>query len=126
MKQSNALLKSSIIALCALTLGSVGAFAADPAKPREERGTITEVDLSQHRLAVTDRKDNLIHRFRWTEQTQFIEHGKTVAAATMKVGETARLTYTPGGDAPIVQKVLLAPAKTEGHSTAHQHSAHKS
>jgi len=126
MKRSETLLKSSIIALCALTLGPVAAFAADTAKPREERGTITEVDLVQHRLVVTDHKDNAIHRFQWNDQTRFTEHGKTVAATMLKVGETARLTYTTSGDLPIAQRVRLAPPKAENHNSMHQHSAHRS
>ena len=116
MKRSDKFLTSSAIALCGLLLGSTGAFAAESAKPHKARGTITGLDLGQHRLVLSDRKDNSAHRFQWNDQTRFTDHGKSVAVTMLKLGEAVRLTYLPGGDVPIAQRVRIAPAKGEKHA----------
>ena len=126
MKSSDKLLKSSTVALCALIFVWAGVFAGDSPKPREERGTITEVNMNQHQLAVVDHKDKSIHHFQWNDKTRFTEHGKSVASASLKDGETARLAYAPGGDTPLAQQVRLTPAKAQKHTSAHQHMAPKS
>ena len=116
MKRSDKFLTSSAIALCGLLLGSPSAFAAESATPHKARGTITEIDVGQQHLVLSDRKDNSAHRFQWNDQTRFTDHGKSVAATTLKLGETVRLTYSPGGDVPVAQRVRIAPAKGKKHA----------
>ena len=111
MKRSDKFLTSSAIALCGLLLGSPSAFAAESATPHKARGTVTGIDMDQHLLVISDRKDNSVHRFQWNDQTRFTHHGKSMAARKLQLGETVRLAYSPDGDVPVTQCVRIAPAK---------------
>lgn len=126
MKTTNRILRGTAVAVTALVISSASLAAANTPQTREERGTIKEVDMNHHQLVVTDRKNNSIHRFQWNEQTKFTEHWKKAAPTALRAGERVRLTYAPGGDIPLAQKVQLAPAKVSKHASAHYQGASKS
>ena len=73
-------------------------------------------DRPPYVLVVTDRKNNSERTFQWNDQTKFSERDKSAGASDLKAGERVRLTYSPGGDSPILQSVDIAPARTETHS----------
>lgn len=121
MKLSPNLRITTVIALYALALSlalsPVALFAAE-ARPQGERGTIKSVDAEAHTLVVTDRLDNREHKFKWNDQTKFNERGKTATAADLKAGERVRVTYMGSGDLPTLQRVQIAPARTEKPTNA--------
>jgi len=115
MKLTSNLPITAAIALSALALSLAALAAASAPKTHEERGTIKSVDVSDHKLVVTDRKDTE-HKFQWNDQTKFTEHGKAVTPTDLKVGEQVRISYRHGGDMPTMEHVYIAPAKAEKHS----------
>src|SRR5437879_1401510 len=116
MKLNSHIHKTAVAALCVLALSPELVFAADRTHPSRERGIIKSVDMETHTLVVTDRKNNSEHTFQWNDKTKFSERDKSAGASDLKAGERVRLTYSPGGDTPILQSVHIAPAKTESHS----------
>ena len=113
MKLISNLRITTTLALCTLALSPATFLAADTSKAHDERGIIKSVDPDNHWLVVTDRKDNKEHKFLWNDETKFTERGKTATAADLKAGERVRITYSGNGDMPTVQRVHIAPAKTE-------------
>ena len=111
--------------LCVLALSPALVFAAGTTHPSKERGIIKSVDMDAHTLVVTDRKHSSEHTFQWNDQTKFSERDKSAGAGDLKAGERVQLTYSPGGETPILQSVHITPAKTETHS-ANQHSPARS
>jgi len=108
--------KTAVTALCILSLSPALMFAAGSPKPIAERGVIKSVDMNAHILVVTEHKKNSEHAFQWNDQTKFSERNKSVGAGDLKAGERVHLSYTPGGDTPILQSVRIAPAKTQTHN----------
>jgi hypothetical protein len=115
MKINNHIHKTVVTTLCFLSLSPALLFAADTPKPGAERGVIKSVDMDAHILVVTERKANSEQKFQWNDQTRFSERDKGVSAGALKEGERVHLTYTPGGDTPMLQTVLIIPARTEKH-----------
>lgn len=116
MKLSSHIHKTAAAVLCVLALSPALVFAAGTTHPSRERGIIKSVDMEAHTLVVTDRKNNAERAFQWNDQTKFSEREKSAGASDLKAGERVRLTYSPGGDTPILQSVVIAPARTETHS----------
>jgi Cu/Ag efflux protein CusF len=116
MKLHTHIHKTTVTALCILSLGPALLFAADPPQPSVAHGTIKSVDMAAHTLVFTERKDNTEHMFQWNDQTQFTERGQSATASALKEGERVQLTYAPGTDTPILQSVHIAPARTGRHS----------
>ena len=116
MKLNSHIHKTAVAALCVLALTPALVFAAGTTHPSRERGIIKSVDMEAHTLVVTDRKNNSERAFQWNDQTKFSERDKSAGASDLKAGERVRLTYSPGGDTPILQSVHIAPARTETHS----------
>jgi Cu/Ag efflux protein CusF len=116
MKLNTHIYKKAVTALCILSLSPALVFAADGPKPIEERGIIKSVDLDTHTLVVTGHKNNSEQKFQWTDQTKFSTRRKNTSASALKEGERVHLTYTPGGDSPVLQAVRITPARTEKHS----------
>ncbi len=116
MKLNSHIHKTAAAALCVLTLSPALVFAAGTTHPSRERGIIKSVDMDAHTLVVTDRKNNSQRTFQWNDQTKFSEGKKSAGASNLKPGERVQLTYSPGGETPILQNVHIAPAKTETHS----------
>ena len=114
----NTNIQLACLALSAFTLGSSPVFAANGPKSQEERGTIKSVDATAHTVVVTDLKNNSEHKFVWTDQTKFSERGKNVSAAELKAGERVRITYSGSGELLTMQRVRIAPAKTEKPAAA--------
>jgi hypothetical protein len=112
----NLIRKTTLVALCAVALSPAAMFAANTPRSSEERGLIKLVDNNAQQIVVADRKTKADGTFKWNHQTKFIGHGKAVSASALKEGERVHLTYTPGGDTPILKSVQIAPAKTEKHS----------
>jgi hypothetical protein len=112
-----------VTALCVLSLTPALVLASGTPKTRDERGIIKSVDMSTHTLVVTGHKKNADQKFQWNEQTQFSERDKNAAASDLKQGEHVHLSYTPGGETPVLQSVHIAPAKTEKHSATNHSSA---
>ncbi len=112
MKLNSNLRIAALGALCAVALTPAALFAANP-RLHEDRGTIKSVDADAHTLVVTDLKNKSEHKFQWNDQTKFTERGKTATASDLKAGERVRLTYKGSGDMPTMQRVHIAPAKTE-------------
>ena len=123
MKLNSHIHKTAAAALCVLTLSPALVFAAGTTHPSRERGIIKSVDMDAHTLVVTDRKNNSQRTFQWNDQTKFSERDKSASASDLKEGERVHLSYTAGGDTPILQSVHIAPAKTEKHSGKNPSSA---
>ena len=107
MKLTSNLPITAAIALSALALSLAALAAAGTPKTHQESGTIKSVDVSDHKLVVTDHKDM---------EHKFTEHGKAVTPTDLKVGEQVRISYRHGGDMPTMEHVYIAPAKAEKHS----------
>ena len=117
MKLNSHIHKTTVVAaLCVLAMSAELVSAADTKHPSRERGIIKSVDMDAHTLVVTDRKKNSERTFQWNDQTKFSERDKSADASDLKAGERVYLTYSPGGETPILQSVHIAPAKTETHS----------
>jgi len=116
MKLNSYIHKTVAAAIWVLALSPALVFAAGTTHPSRERGIIKSVDMDAHTLVVTDRKKNSEHTFQWNDQTKFSERDKSAGAGDLKAGERVQLTYSPGGDTPILQSVPIAPAKAETHS----------
>jgi hypothetical protein len=116
MKLNTHIHKAAATALCILSLSPALMFAAGSPKPIEERGVIKSVDMNAHTLVVTEHKKNSEHTFQWNDQTKFSERDKGASPSDLKEGERVHLSYTPGGDTPILRSVEIVPAKTEKHS----------
>ena len=113
MKLTSKLRLTTAVALCALALSNAGVFAAGASPAHSERGLIKSVDADAHTLVVTDRSESKEHKFLWNDQTKFTGRGKTVTAADLKAGEHVRISYSGSGDPPIMQRVLITPARVE-------------
>jgi len=103
-------------ALCVLALSPALVFGAGTKHPSRERGIVKSINPEAHTLVVTDRKNNSEHTFQWNDQTKFSERDKSAGASDLKAGERVLLTYSPGGETPILQSVQITPARTETHS----------
>ena len=123
MKLNTHIHKTVVAAICVLALSPVLVFAADTPRPTVERGVIKSVDMDAQTLVVTEHKNNAEQKFRWNDQTKFSERRKNASASALKEGERVHLSYTAGGDTPILQSVQIAPAKTEKHSGKNPSSA---
>ena len=116
MKLNTHIHKTVVAAICLLALSPALVFAAGTPRPTVERGVIKSVDMDAQTLVVTEHKNNAEQKFRWNDQTKFSERSKNASASALKEGERVHLTYTPGGDTPVLQSVHITPAKTEKHS----------
>ena len=116
MKLYTPIHKTAVTVLCILSLSPTLVFAAGTPKPIGERGLIKSVDMKAQTLVVTEHKNNAEQKFQWNDQTKFSERSKKASASARKEGERVHLTYTPGGDTPVLQSVHITPAKTEKHS----------
>jgi len=106
-------LRLTCLALGALALSSVALHAANTPKAANERGTIKSVDAAARTVVVTDLKNKTEHTFLWNDHTKFTERGKTATAADLKPGERVRITYSGRGEQSTMQRVHIAPPKTE-------------
>ena len=117
MKLNSHIHKTIVAALCLMALDPALVFASAAARPSKERGIIKSVDMEAHTLVVTDHKNKSERTFQWNDQTKFLEGKRSADASDLKAGERVHLTYAPGGETPLLQNVLIAPAKTETHSS---------
>ena len=118
MKIKNHIHKTVTATLCVLALSPALLFASNTRKPNEELGVIKSVDMTAHTLVLTEHKNNSEQTFQWNDQTKFSERNKSASASALKENERVHLTYTPGGDTPVLQRVDITPAKTEKHSAS--------
>ena len=116
MKLNSHIHKTAVAALCVLALCRALVFAAGTTHPSKERGIVKSVNMDAHTLVITDRKNKSEHTFQWNDRTKFSERDKSADASDLKAGERVYLTYSPGGETPILQSVHITPAKTETHS----------
>jgi hypothetical protein len=116
MKLNSDIHKTAVAALCVLALSPALIFAAGTMHPSRERGIIKSVDRETHTLVITDRKNHSERTFQWNDQTKFNEGDKSAGASDLKAGERVRLSYSPGGDTPVLQSVHIDPAKTQTQS----------
>jgi hypothetical protein len=123
MKLNSHIHQTPVAALCVLALSPALMFADNTPKPSEKRGIIKSVDMDAHTIVVMERKNNSEQQFLWNDQTKFSERDKSASASDLKEGERVRLSYTAGGDTPILQSVHITPAKTEKHSGKNPSSA---
>jgi hypothetical protein len=86
-------------------------YVANSTQPSEEQGVIKSVDLSARTLVVTRHKANTEQTFQWNDQTKFMERNKSADASALKQGERVHLTFSPGSDTPVLQRVHIAPAR---------------
>lgn len=107
-----------LTALWLLTSGPASVSAAGTPKSAQERGVVKSVDLKTHTLVVTSSK-NTDEKFQWNDLTKFSEHNRSVDAKDLKHGEHVRVSYTPGGEPPVLERVQISPAKTKKHSAKH-------
>src|SRR5262245_3337597 len=117
MKPNSHIHKTTVMALSVLALGPALVFAAATTHPAKERGIIKSVDMDAHTLVVSEGKNHSEHTFQWNGQTKFREGNKSAGASDLKAGERVHLTYSPGGETPLLQNVQIAPTKTETHSS---------
>ena len=124
--KTNLIRKTTLIALCALTLSPAALFAGKAAKTTEESGIIKSVDTKTHEIVVTDKKTKSEGTFKWNDQTAFTEQGKTVSVNALKAGLPVQIAYTSRSGTPMLERVRISPVKAQKHSSLSRFIHHKS
>jgi Cu/Ag efflux protein CusF len=116
MKLNTHMHKTAVAVCCILSLSPALLFAAGTPKPIKETGVIKSVDMDAHTLVVTRQKKKSEQKFEWNDQTKFNEQSKHTSASALKEGEHVNLSYTPGGDTPVLKSVKITATKAKKQS----------
>ncbi len=114
-----------MVASCAWALSLGVTQAADAARMKREQGTIKSVDIQNHVIQLTSSRDKTEHKYQWTDQTKFTSGRDAISAARLKEGESVSVTYTPGGEVPLLQHVRVVPKEpkqTAVSPATHRHA----
>ncbi len=109
--------------LCAVTLMSPSAFAANLHHAMRERGTIQSVDAKDRQLTVKD-ANGAMQVFTWKADTKFLEQehvfhrAKAATPADLKEGEKAIIRYQKDRDHLVATKILVTSVSHTASKTA--------
>ncbi len=121
MNIKNQLVKSALVASCALTLMGSQAWAAG--KRMHDQGNIKDINTKTSTFRLVD-KENKTVTVAWNDKTSFLEHRKHMTAADLKAGEFVRVYGEEENGTLMAKSIHIRPSAKETTSSQHSEAPH--